>query len=124
MALESQKRISTDPRYLSQDTLSWIYGNENQQPKGVLRYNLDPQRPNSNRSASAPAWLLDEFEELRMNLSDDQLTAEAIAINHGDVKEKTAARYEDHLVHFSQYLASAHGLNFYSAKSKHVRLFM
>lgn len=59
-----------------------------------------------------------------MNLSDDQLTAEAIAINHGDVKEKTAARYEDHLVHFSQYLASVHGLDFYSAKSKHVRLFM
>lgn len=59
-----------------------------------------------------------------MNLSDDQLIAEAIAINHGDIKEKTAARYEDHLVHFSQYLASAHGLDFYSAKSKHVRLFM
>jgi integrase len=59
-----------------------------------------------------------------MNLSDEQLIAEAIAINHANVKGKTAARYEDHLVHFSQYLVSAHGQDFYTAKSKHVRLFM
>lgn len=60
-----------------------------------------------------------------MNLSDEQLIAEAIEINHAGIgKDKTLERYEDHLVHFSQYLASAHGVNFYSARRKHVRLFM
>ena len=45
-----------------------------------------------------------------MDLSDEQLIAEAIEINHSGVgKQKTLDRYQDHLVHFSQYLASAQG---------------
>ena len=60
-----------------------------------------------------------------MDLSDEQLVAEAIEINHAGVgKDKTLERYQDHLVHFSQYLASVHGKTFYSCRSKHVRLFM
>lgn len=60
-----------------------------------------------------------------MNLSDEQLIAEAIEINHAGIsKARTLERYEDHLVHFSHYLASAYGVNFYSARRKHVRLFM
>ena len=60
-----------------------------------------------------------------MNLSDEQLIAEAIEINHAGVgKTGTLERYQDHLVHFSHYLASAHGETFYSARRKHVRLFM
>lgn len=60
-----------------------------------------------------------------MNLSDEQLIAEAIEINHAGIgKEATQGRYEDHLVHYSQYLASAQGKTFYTARPKHVRLFM
>src|SRR5580765_588891 len=60
-----------------------------------------------------------------MDLSDTQLVAEAIEINHASVgKEKTLERYHDHLVHYSQYLASVHGKTFYTAGKKHVRLFM
>lgn len=60
-----------------------------------------------------------------MKLSNEQLIAEAIEINHVGVgKEKTLERYRTHLVHFAKYLASAHGVNFYGAKKKHVRLFM
>lgn len=60
-----------------------------------------------------------------MNLSDEQLIAEAIEINHASIgKAATLERYQDHLVHFSHYLASAHGETFYSARRKHVRLFM
>jgi len=74
---------------------------------------------------SAPARFLDQIEEQRMDLSDEQLVAEAIEINHAGVgKDKTLERYQDHLVHFSQYLASVHGKTFYSCRSKHVRLFM
>jgi integrase len=74
---------------------------------------------------SAPAGFLDQFEEWRMDLSDEQLIAEAIEINHAGVKkEKTRSRYQGHLVHYSQYLASAHGETFYTARPKHVRLFM
>jgi hypothetical protein len=70
---------------------------------------------------SAPARFLDQFEELRMNLSNEQLVAEAIEINHAGVgKERTRDRYRDHLIHFGQYLASAHGATFYTAKRKHV----
>jgi hypothetical protein len=62
------------------------------------------------RLGAAPARFLDQFEELRMNLSSEQLIAEAIEINHASIgKEKTLERYRDHLVHFSHYLASAHG---------------
>lgn len=60
-----------------------------------------------------------------MHLSDEQLIAEATEINHAGIgKTKTLERYEDHLVHYSQYLASAHGKTFYTAQKKHVRLFM
>src|SRR6188472_49176 len=74
---------------------------------------------------SAPARFLDQFEELRMALSDEQLIAEAIEINHaGCGQEATLERYRDHLVHFSHYMASVHSKTFYTAKAKHVRLFM
>lgn len=60
-----------------------------------------------------------------MALSNEQLIAEAIEINHAGIgKEQTLKRYRDHLSHFSQYLASVHGVTFYTAKQKHVRLFM
>jgi integrase len=79
----------------------------------------------ATRHREAPAVLLDQFEEQRMHLSDETLIAEAIEVNHAGVgKDKTLDRYRDHLVHFSQYLASAHGMTFYSCRSKHVRLFM
>ncbi|MEZ5078103.1 MAG: tyrosine-type recombinase/integrase [Solirubrobacterales bacterium] len=74
---------------------------------------------------SAPARFLDEFEELRMDLSNDQLVNEAIEINHAGVgKPATLERYRGHLVHFGDYLASVHGKTFYTARKKHVRLFM
>lgn len=60
-----------------------------------------------------------------MELSTQQLIDEAIEINHAKVGEKrTLRRYKDHLVHYGQYLASAHGATFYTARKKHVRLFM
>lgn len=60
-----------------------------------------------------------------MELSNEQLIAEAIEINHAGVgKEKTLERYQDHLVHYDHYLASVHGATFYTARKKHVRLFM
>jgi integrase len=73
---------------------------------------------------SAPARFLDQFEELRMDLTNEQLIAEAIEVNHAGISDKSLRRYEDHLVHFGQYLASAHGRTFYTAQRKHVRLFM
>jgi integrase len=74
---------------------------------------------------AAPAWFLDRFEELRMELSDQQLIAEAIETNHVGVrKDRTLDRYRDHLVHYSHYLNSVFGVTFYSAKRKHVRMFM
>jgi integrase len=75
--------------------------------------------------AAAPTRFLDQLEEKRMDISDEKLVAEAIEINHAGIgKDKTLDRYHDHLVPFSQYLASAHGKTFYSCRSKHVRLFM
>lgn len=60
-----------------------------------------------------------------MDLSNEQLIYEAISINHRQVgDEGTRERYRGHLEHFSQYLASVHRRTFYTAKSKHVRLFM
>jgi len=60
-----------------------------------------------------------------MELSDQQLIAEAIETNHAGVaKERTLDRYRDHLVHYSDYLASVFGLSFYEARRKHVRMFM
>jgi hypothetical protein len=58
---------------------------------------------------AAPARFLDQFEELRMELSNEQLIAEAIEINHAGVgKEKTLERYRNHLVHYDHYLTSVH----------------
>jgi integrase len=60
-----------------------------------------------------------------MGHSDEHLIAEAIEVNHAGVgKEKTRDRYADHLLHYSQYLASVHGATFYTADKKQVRLFM
>lgn len=60
-----------------------------------------------------------------MELSDQQLIAEAIETNHVGVrKDRTLDRYRDHLVHYSHYLASVFGLSFYTARRKHVRMFM
>lgn len=84
-----------------------------------------PQAARTVQLASAPGLFLDRIEELRMELSDEQLIHEAIEINHGGIgKEKTLERYRDHLIHFSQYLASTHSVSFYTAQRKHVRLFM
>ncbi len=74
--------------------------------------------------ATTPARLLDLIEEKRMDLTNDQLIAEAIEINHGGVNDKTRRRYEDHLWHFAQFLAGVQGKDFYGCRSKHVRLFM
>jgi site-specific recombinase XerD len=60
-----------------------------------------------------------------MELTDHQLIAEAVLINHASVgKEETREEYRRYLQHFSQYLASAHDENLYTAKRKHVLLFM
>lgn len=60
-----------------------------------------------------------------MELSDEQLIAEAIETNHAGVaKERTLDHYRGHLVHYSQSHASAFGVAFYTAKRKHVRMFM
>lgn len=85
-------------------------------------------QPNSAQSSlfdAAPALFLDRFEELRMEMSNEQLIAEAIETNHAGVgKDRTLDRYRDHFVHYSQYLASVFGVAFYTAKRKHVRMFM
>lgn len=87
--------------------------------------NGHPKRPNNNHAASAPPGFSVNLRSQELKLSNDQLIAEALEINHAGVgRQKTLDRYEDHLVHFSQYLASTQGADFYSAKKKHVRLFM
>jgi integrase len=82
------------------------------------------QKQASKAATAAPAHLLELPEEWRMHLSDEQLIAEAIEVNHRKVSEKTQERYRDHLIHFSDYLASVHGIDFYGARRKHVALFM
>jgi integrase len=72
----------------------------------------------------APARFLDQSEELRMGLSNEQLIHEAVECNHAGVGATTLERYRDHLVHFAQYLASVHASDFYAANKKQVRLFM
>jgi len=59
-----------------------------------------------------------------MGLSDEQLIAEAVECNHAAIGPKTIRKYEDHLVHFAHYLASAHRSDFYRANKKQVSLFM
>jgi hypothetical protein len=73
---------------------------------------------------AAPAQFLDQSEELRMGLSNEQLICEAVECNHAEVGRSTLDRYQDHLVHFAQYLASVHRSDFYKANKKQVRLFM
>jgi hypothetical protein len=66
---------------------------------------------------AAPARFLDQFEEPRMELSNEQLIAEAIEIDHAGVgKETTLERYRNHLVHYDHYVASVHGATFYTAR--------
>jgi hypothetical protein len=74
--------------------------------------------------AAAPARFLDQSEELRMDLSNEQLICEAVECNHAGVGGSTLERYRDHLVHFAHYLASVHKSDFYKANKKQVRLFM
>lgn len=60
-----------------------------------------------------------------MDLTNEQLIAEAVEITHAGIgKAATLERYRDHLVHYGHFQASAQGANFYTARSKHVRLFM
>lgn len=59
-----------------------------------------------------------------MGLTDTQLIHEAIECNHAAIGPRTLKKYRDHLVHFTQYLASAHGSDLYRANKKQVRLFM
>lgn len=60
-----------------------------------------------------------------MEITDEQLIAEAVLVNHASVgKAETREEYRGYLKHFSQYLSSVHGENFYTAKRKHVLLFM
>lgn len=60
-----------------------------------------------------------------MDLSNEQVIAEAVLVNHAHVgKEATRNEYRGFLVHFSQYLASVHRKTFYTARRKHVLLFM
>jgi integrase len=60
-----------------------------------------------------------------MDLTDEQLIAEAVAVNHAQVgKVKTLDRYAQHLGHLSEYLHSVHGASFYTAKRKHIVMFV
>jgi integrase len=59
-----------------------------------------------------------------MGLNNEQLIHEAVECNHAGVGAKTLKRYREQLVHFGQYLASAHGADFYEANKKQVRLYM
>jgi hypothetical protein len=40
--------------------------------------------------ASTPAWFLDRSEELRMQVSDEKLIAEAVEVNHAKVSKADA----------------------------------
>lgn len=59
-----------------------------------------------------------------MNWTDAQLIQEAVVINHKQVGAKTRAEYARCLEHFSAYLASVHNATFYSAKQRHVLLYL
>jgi hypothetical protein len=81
-------------------------------------------RSRSQKLDAAPAAFHDRAEELRMGLSNEQLIHEAVECNHAGVGPTTIKKYEGHLVHFSQYLASVHRSDLYQANKKQVRLFM
>jgi hypothetical protein len=83
-----------------------------------------PQARQIAELEAAPARFLDQSEELRMGLTNEQLICEAVECNHAGVGISTLERYREHLVHFSQYLASVHRSDFYKANKKQVRLFM
>jgi integrase len=59
-----------------------------------------------------------------MDLSNEQLIEEAVAVNHRQVKLRTVEKYETYLEHFSSYLRSAHGVTFYKAQRKHIVTFV
>ncbi|HYQ78811.1 MAG TPA: tyrosine-type recombinase/integrase [Solirubrobacterales bacterium] len=76
-------------------------------------------------AGSTSSRFLDLYEELRMELTDKQLIAEAILVNHAGVgKEETREEYRGFIEHFSQYIQSVHGKTLYTVKRKHVLLFM
>jgi integrase len=59
-----------------------------------------------------------------MGLSDAQLIREAVVVNHKRVDRKTRNGYEVKLGHYSDYLASVHSRNLYTAQRKHVLMFI
>lgn len=60
-----------------------------------------------------------------MDLSDGQLIAEAMLVNHAEVgKSDTLKEYRRLLEHFSEYLGSGYEATFYTARRKHVLMFM
>lgn len=56
-------------------------------------------------------------------VTDEEIIAEAVAINYGEVDERSLHKYEKHMEHFSSYLSSVHGVSFYTAQRKHVVMF-
>ncbi len=59
-----------------------------------------------------------------MDLSDAQLISETVALNHKGVADSTLRDYGKDLEHFSAYLQSVCGADFYRATRKHVLMFM
>jgi len=59
-----------------------------------------------------------------MNLTNQQIIAEAIAINHPQINEKTLKGYKLQIEHFDEYITSVHKVSFYDVKRKHVLLYM
>ncbi len=94
---------------------------------GVRREQGAHHSRNSGSRAAAAANLVrlqNDVAALRMGLTDAALIQETIAVNHSGVSKKTRSKYAKHLEHFSEYLASTHQRNFYTAKRKHVMLFL
>ncbi len=60
-----------------------------------------------------------------MHLSSEQLIREAVSINHKrKPTRQTRKEYATDLGHFAEYLESAHRRNFYTAKRKHIAMFL
>lgn len=80
----------------------------------------------SHQAFPSPQTVFAEDEKALMDclLTDAELIAEAIAINHRQASDKTIAKYLKHLEHYSAYLSSAFGLSICTAKRKHVIQFM
>ena len=79
---------------------------------------------NPRELEDAPARFLDEAEELRMGLTDEQLIAAAVECNHAAIGPTTARALPGPLGPLRQYLASAHHSDFYRAGKMQGRLFM